>query len=225
MGRKRKKHNNNSKIGIIVLVVALLVYLKMTFLQDFNPLTDIKLNFENPFKQEKIEVAERSVAEDYSAVKQEEQNKEEEKSMIKEEEITVNIFFTKISDGKDVYVAVSRKKPANYKGSDVEYAVKSLLGGVTKYEKGKGVYSEIPSNTKLLSYKETPSRININLSNDFEYGGGGDSLYKRMYQLIKTVNHNTRKPVYLYINGKQADMIGGEGLMLKQPLRSTSLDG
>ena len=29
---------------------------------------------------------------------------------------------------------------------------------------------------------------------------------------------------YLYINGKQASVIGGEGLMLKQPLRSNSLE-
>ena len=64
----------------------------------------------------------------------------------------------------------------------------------------------------------------MNLSDDFGFGGGGDSLYKRVYQLIKTVNHNTRKPVYLYLNGKQADIIGGEGLMLKQPLRSNSLE-
>ena len=64
----------------------------------------------------------------------------------------------------------------------------------------------------------------VRVENDFGFGGGGDSLYKRMYQLIKTANHNTRKPVYLYLNGRQADMIGGEGLMLKQPLRSNSLD-
>ena len=45
-----------------------------------------------------------------------------------------------------------------------------------------------------------------------------------MYQLIKTVNKNSLKPVYLYIDGQQANVIGGEGLMLKQPLRGNSLD-
>ena len=43
-------------------------------------------------------------------------------------------------------------------------------------------------------------------------------------QLIKTAKANTKLPVYLYINGKQADVIGGEGLMLKQPLRNNSLE-
>ena len=148
----------------------------------------------------------------------------EEKSVIKEEDVFVTVFFTKMTNGKDVYVAASRKLPKSYNGSEVEYAVKMLFDGPTRYERKQGVYSEVPSSTKLLSYKETPSRININLSDDFGFGGGGDSLYKRMYQLIKTVNHNTRKPVYLYLNGKRADVIGGEGLMLKQPLRSNSIE-
>jgi spore germination protein GerM len=215
MGRRKKKKDNNNFIGIIVLIVLLLLYLKMTVLKDFNPLQDIKL--ENPFKKEKIEVTQRSVTEDLSAI-------EEEKSTIKEEEIFVNVFFTRITSGKDVYVAVTRKKPKTYSGSEVEYAVKCLINGPTKYEKQQGVYSEIPASTKLLWYKETPSKVIVNLSDDFGFGGGGDSLYKRMYQLIKTANHNTRKPVYLYLNGRQADMIGGEGLMLKQPLRNNSLD-
>ena len=214
MGRKKKNNVNNSYIGIIVLVILLFVYLKMTVFQNFNPFE--KFDISGLFKREKIEVSERSVAEDLSAVK-------DEASEIKEEDIYVDVFFTKISSGKDVYVAVSRKKPKNYSGSDVEYAVKTLLKGPVKSEKDKGVYSEIPSTTKLLWFKETPSKVIVNLSDDFGFGGGGDSLYKRVYQLIKTVNYSTRKPVYLYLNGKQADIIGGEGLMLKQPLRNDSL--
>lgn len=222
MGRKRKNHDRNNIIGIAVLIIAVIVYLKMTILKEFNPFENINLKFENPFKQEKIEVNERSTAEDMTAVVDEENI--EEKSVIKEEDVFVNVFFTKVLNGKDVYVAVSRKKPKTYTGSDIEYAVKMLLSGPTNYERKQGVYSEVPATTKLISLKETPSGITVNLSSDFGYGGGGDSLYKRVYQLIKTVNHNTRKPVYLYLNGKKADVIGGEGLMLKQPLRNNSLE-
>ena len=107
--------------------------------------------------------------------------------------------------------------------SDIEYAVKTLVAGPTKYEKNKGVYSEIPP-TKVLFVKETADRVSINLSDSFGNGGGADSLYKRMYQLIKTVNYNTSKPVYLLMNGQLVETIGGEGLMLKQPLNGSSLD-
>lgn len=215
MGRRSKKTNQNKTIGIIILVVALLVYAKMTILKDFNPLTDLNFHFENPFKRGAIERTERSVTEDLSELP--EQNEITE-------ETTVNIFFTKVTNTKDVYVAVSRKKPQGYSGSDIEYAVKTLLQGPTKYERSQGIFSEIPSTTRLIWIKEVPNKVIINLTDDLGFGGGGDSLYKRMYQIIKTVNRNTRKPVYLYINGRQADMIGGEGLMLKQPLRKDSLD-
>lgn len=215
MGRKKKRKNQTNIIGIIVLIIAVAVYAKMTFFKDFN-FDNINIHWENPFKKENIEVTERSVTEDYSQAK-------EEESLIKED-VVVNVFFTKISNGKDIYVAVSRTKPESYKGSDVKFAVEQLLNGATKYERNKGVCSEIPGSTKLLSFKETPTKVIVNLSDDFGFGGGGDSLYKRVYQLIKTVNHNTRKPVYLYLNGRQADVIGGEGLMLKQPLRNNSLE-
>ena len=54
--------------------------------------------------------------------------------------------------------------------------------------------------------------------------GGADSLYKRLYQLIKTAKLNSSVPVYLYINGQRADVIGGEGIMLSQPLSNSSLE-
>lgn len=215
MGRRRKNKNENKTIGIIILVIALLIYAKLTILKDFNPLTDINFHFENPFKRGQIEVTERSVTEDLSELP-------EQNDIVEDSSVTV--FFTKVTNTKDTYVAVSRRKPQNYTGSDIEYATKTLLQGPTKYESSQGICSEIPNNTRLIWLKETPNKVIINLSDGFGFGGGGDSLYKRMYQLIKTVNHNTRKPVYLYINGKQADMIGGEGLMLKQPLRKDSLD-
>ena len=68
-------------------------------------------------------------------------------------------------------------------------------------------------------------KVIINLNSAFENGGGTDSLYKRLYQLIKTARRNTNKPVYLYIEGNKADVIGGEGIMITQPLNDNSLDG
>ena len=43
-------------------------------------------------------------------------------------------------------------------------------------------------------------------------------------QIIKTANSNTKLPAYLYVNGHQANVIGGEGVMVKQPLNERSLD-
>ena len=88
----------------------------------------------------------------------------------------------------------------------------------------KGLSSEIPSGTKILSIRESSNNILIDLSPSFESGGGAESTYIRVYQLIKTAKANTKLPVFLYINGKQAEVIGGEGIMIKQPLTEKSLD-
>ena len=99
-----------------------------------------------------------------------------------------------------------------------------MVKAPSKWEKSKGFTSEIPVNTKVLSVRESAQSIMIDLSSDFEGGGGAESTYMRIRQLIKTVNSNTSVPVYLYINGKQANVIGGEGIMIKQPLNERSLD-
>ena len=45
-----------------------------------------------------------------------------------------------------------------------------------------------------------------------------------MMQLIKTAINNTDKKVYLHLDGKQVNIIGGEGIMISQPLNEKSLE-
>lgn len=137
----------------------------------------------------------------------------------------VYVYFIGENDKREeVYKAIKRTYDVNTDGTKLKFAITTLLKGPNAKEKSKGVYSEIPSNTKLISIEEYTDRVIINLSSDFENGGGTDSVYKRAYQLIKTANKNTTSPVYLNINGKQVDVLGGEGIMLNQPLNNKSLD-
>lgn len=138
----------------------------------------------------------------------------------------VNIVFIGQNDNhEEVYKIVKREYDPEIDGSKIKYAISSLILGPKQGEKTKGVYSEIPSGTEIIGVQERPDKVIINLSPQFEYGGGTDSVYKRLFQLIKTARKNTEKPVYLYINGKQADVIGGDGIMITQPLSDNSLGG
>ena len=138
----------------------------------------------------------------------------------------VNVFFIGQNDSREeVYKAVIREYDAAVDGSKLRFAINSLIAGPKMNEVSKGVYTEIPAGTEVISIQELPDKAIINLSYDFETGGGTDSLYKRLYQLIKTAKRNSDVPVYLYIEGKSADVIGGEGIMLTQPLSDRSLDG
>lgn len=142
------------------------------------------------------------------------------------EKVYVNVFFIgQNGSHQEVYKAVKREYNADIDGSKLKFAINALVAGPKANESARGVYSEIPDGTSVLSVREYPDKAIINLSGEFEQGGGTDGLYKRLYQLIKTAKHNSDVPVYLYIEGERADVIGGEGIMLTQPLSDRSLDG
>ena len=142
------------------------------------------------------------------------------------EKVYVNVFFIGQNANKqELYRAVNREYDKDIDGPKIKFAIQSLISGPTAYEKSKGVYSEIPAGTRVISINETADKVVINLNSAFENGGGTDSLYKRLNQLIKTAKRNTNKPVYLYIEGNKAEVIGGEGIMITQPLNENSLDG
>ncbi len=107
----------------------------------------------------------------------------------------------------------------------INFAVKTLIAGPSIKEINQGYSSEIPKGTKLLSLKNTGSSYIIDISDDFQYGGGTESQYLRLNQLIKTIIAlKPDKPVYLYLNGKKAEVIGGEGIQITQPLSENSLN-
>lgn len=120
--------------------------------------------------------------------------------------------------------SLNRTCDTSIEKSCFEFAMNELIAGPTKWEKSKGFTSEIPQGTKILSIRESNNSIMIDLSYNFEAGGGAESTYMKVKQIIKTANSNTKIPTYLYINGKQANVIGGEGIMIKQPLNERSFD-
>lgn len=140
----------------------------------------------------------------------------------KHEMKSVKIF---VSDSNGKLRTLNRECDMAVEKSCFAYAIRELISAPTSWEKSKGFTSEIPVGTKILSIREGEGSAMIDLSSAFEGGGGTESINIRIMQLIKTAKANTNLPVYLYINGKQAEVIGGEGIMIKQPLNERSLDG
>lgn len=147
-----------------------------------------------------------------------------DKPEIKEKEY-VNIYFIgKNEHNEEVYKAVKRQYSEDIDGSKIKFAVYALVNGPKPEERQKGVYTEIPHSAQVINISELHDRVIINLNSSFVNGGGADSLYKRLYQLIKTAKLNSQLPVYLYIDGQKADVVGGEGIMISQPLSNSSLE-
>lgn len=197
--------NKKQKILLILIGFCMLVVLGVVAFQIFMPKPDIQ--------PDDIEVSTRSVEEQ---ILEQPNNKEKE---------YVNVYFIGRNEHQEeIYKAVKREYDEAVDGSRIRFAVYSLIGGPKVDEQKKGIYSEIPRDSQVISIKEQPDKIIVNLNSAFVNTGGADSLYKRLYQLIKTVKLNTILPVYLYIEGQKADVLGGEGIMITQPLSNSSLE-
>jgi len=121
--------------------------------------------------------------------------------------------------GKKDFSFVEVKRAYDEKESKIKQSIDLLLEGPNKYEKKKNISTEIPRGTKLLSFEETDAQIVINLSQQFESGGGSASMRTRVDQVIKTLQVNeAQKPVLLMIENKKLQGIGGEGLFIKNPV-------
>lgn len=204
---RKNQRNFLALIGVIMVAICCFVAIKLFYLDN------TEANGPLLPKQEDTQVP-----------SEDETQKEEQEKPV--EKVYVNVFFIGQNANKEeVYRAVRREYDENIDGSKIKFAIKSLVAGPITTEKNRGVYSEIPQGTEVLSIQDLSDKVIINLNSNFETGGGTDSLYKRVFQLIKTAKNNTTKPVYLYINGKKVEVLGGEGLMLNQPLNENSLEG
>lgn len=202
--------SNFSKIFLLVLTLITAFYLKENFFD--------KSDFFAKFHKSKTSVEEVNT----EKVKNEKDESEEQsKKAIKKN--YVYIYFLGVDkEGNSIFKKVKRESDGD---SKLESAIGGLLKGPDSSEKKLGIFNEIPKGTRLLSIDQKGNDIIINLSSDFKYGGGTDSIYSRMRQLIKTALANApHKNVYLYLDGKQVDVIGGEGIMVSQPLSESSLD-
>jgi len=134
---------------------------------------------------------------------------------------TVDIYLLKGEKSKGLtyleYVPV--KRPLKKGQKRLFSALKELLKGPSVQEREQGYNTEIPPETKLLGITSSETSQTINLSDDFQIGGGTDSMKARVYQLIKTATQSSEgKDVYLELDGEKAEVIGGEGIIIEQPL-------
>ena len=199
--------DKNQKLLLLFIGFCTLVVIGVLAYNVFMPKPEIK--------PDDVQVSERSVAEEVMG------NENTEKK----EDQYVNIYFIgKNENNEEVYKAVKRVYNKEIDGSQIRFAVNELIKGPKQEERAKGVYTEIPSDSEVINISELSDKVIVNLNSAYVTGGGTDSLYKRLYQLIKTVKLNSKLPVYLFIDGQRADVVGGEGIMLSQPLSNSSLE-
>ncbi|KAB8330785.1 spore germination protein [Scytonema tolypothrichoides VB-61278] len=116
---------------------------------------------------------------------------------------------------------VQVKALGNSPNQILEGAFQQLLAGTTENTE----ITTIPPGTKLLGVKTASDGIHVNLSQEFESGGGSSSMMGRVGQVVYTatgIDKNAK--VYIEVNGKPLEVLGGEGLELEQPLTRESFN-
>lgn len=209
--------NFSQKLGLFILITISVAYVYFSFFSAEGVHLPSLPSFNHQEKDNNAELPPEILEEITTTTPSEIPTETPQKHTIK----SVKIFA---SDSNGKLRSLNRKCDTAKEKSCFAYAIKELISAPSNWEKSKGFTSEIPSNTKILSIREGEGSIMIDLSSSFESGGGAESTCTRVMQVIKTAKANTNLPVYLYINGKQADVVGGEGIMVKQPLSERSLD-
>lgn len=136
------------------------------------------------------------------------------------QEKKLQVYWLQLS-GSTIDLAPS---PVTVKTSDnpntaLSAAIDELLAG----PKNAKVATTIPSETKLRSLTVKNDGIHIDLSKDFTQGGGSTSMTGRLGQVLYTATSlNPGAKVWLSVEGKPLETLGGEGLMLDQPLTRES---
>lgn len=128
---------------------------------------------------------------------------------------TAQIYWLK-NTGSNLEL-VTKPVAVNTKQSNavLKEAFNNLLAGPTD----AALSSTIPEGTKLRDVTIQNDGIHINLSQEFTTGGGSASMSSRLAQVLYTATSlEPNAKVWIAVENKPLEVLGGEGLLIEQPL-------
>ena len=100
-------------------------------------------------------------------------------------------------------------------------AVERLLTGSANAD----MTSAIPEATKLNKLTIKEDGVHIDLNQEFTTGGGSASMQGRLGQVVYTASMlNPQEKIWLSIEGEPLEVLGGEGLLVSQPMTRQEFD-
>ncbi len=98
-------------------------------------------------------------------------------------------------------------------------ALRELLAGPSAEERAAGLDTEIPAGTELRSVSIAGGTATVDLSREFESGGGSASMTLRVAQVVHTLTQfPTVERVAFRLEGEPVEAIGGEGVVVSPPV-------
>jgi spore germination protein GerM len=106
-------------------------------------------------------------------------------------------------------------------------ALRLLLEGPTVAEMQPGINatSAIPPGARLLGLDIEDGTATVDLTSEFESGGGSASMFVRLAQVVYTLTEfDTVQRVRFALDGKPVDVFSGEGIVLDEPVTRADYD-
>ncbi len=127
--------------------------------------------------------------------------------------IQVSVYFTR----SEKIGAAHRQIP--YTKEVAKAAVEQLLKGPNVQEKEVGMFTAVPDGTLFLGVSVADKVATVDLSKEFESGGGTLSMSLRLAQVVYTLTQfPSVEKVQFRLDGKPVEVFGGEGLILDHPV-------
>jgi germination protein M len=125
-------------------------------------------------------------------------------------------FYFESVPGSSGLVPILREVPATKAVATA--AIAALLEGPTSDESG-AMSSAIPAGTRLLGLTINDGVATVDLSREFESGGGSASATVRLGQVVYTLTQfPTVKSVVFEVDGRTVTVFGSEGIVLDGPV-------
>ncbi len=98
-------------------------------------------------------------------------------------------------------------------------AINALLAGPTGVERRSGLTSAVPAGTRLLGISLAKGIATVDLTSEYQAGGGSLSMQMRLGQVVYTMTQfPTVKSVRFKLDGTPVDVFSGEGIVLDHPV-------
>jgi len=98
-------------------------------------------------------------------------------------------------------------------------AIRALIEGPTPGEQDTELSTAIPPDTLLLGLVIEDGLATIDLSREFEVGGGTTNILSRLAQVVYTLTQfSSVDEVLFYLDGEPVDVFSGEGVVLGEPV-------
>ena len=117
----------------------------------------------------------------------------------------------------DQLVAASRTHRATPRVATA--AVQALLAGPTPAERGSGIATAIPAGTRLIGISIKGGVATVDLTSQYQSGGGSLSMQLRLAQVVYTVTQfPTVRAVRFQLDGSPVNVFSSQGIVLDHPV-------